>query len=127
MLVIKKSKIPGAGKGLFTTTPIKKGDIVIEYEGQKMTWKECLKKGEERGRYSSYVFYVTRNNCVDPEDMLEALGRYANDAKGRTKVKGLKNNSEYQVIKGVPYIVATRNIPAKSEIYVDYGEDYWNV
>jgi SET domain-containing protein len=126
MLVIKKSKIPGAGKGLFTTTSIKKGEIVVEYKGKKTTWKECLKKGET-GEYSSYVFYVTKNNCVDSEDTLDALGRYANDARGRTRIKGIKNNSEYSVIKGVPYIIATRDIPAKSEVYVSYGDGYWSV
>jgi hypothetical protein len=28
MLVVKKSKIKGAGMGLFTTSPIRKGDLI---------------------------------------------------------------------------------------------------
>ena len=32
MLKIKKSRIPRAGKGLFTTSPIRKGDVIVEYD-----------------------------------------------------------------------------------------------
>jgi SET domain-containing protein len=43
-LSIKKSKIPGAGKGLFAEELIKRGEKVIEYTGDVITWKECQRK-----------------------------------------------------------------------------------
>ncbi|MCU0421403.1 MAG: SET domain-containing protein [Bacteroidia bacterium] len=128
MLYVKKSQLPKAGKGLFTAKPFKKGEIIVEYEGERLTWKECEarnqnKKGKEKG---AYYFYINAKNCIDAEYCPAALGRYANDAKGPARVKGLTNNAEYQVIKGKPYIVAKKNIKMGDEIFVSYGEDYWD-
>jgi len=125
MLVVKKSKLPDAGKGLFTTTRIKKGEAVVEYLGEKLTWKQA----EWRYRKSesmAYVFYISAKNCIDAQPFPDALARYANDAKA-TLVKKVKNNSEYQIIKRKAFIVATKSIPANSEILVDYGDDYWEI
>jgi SET domain-containing protein len=126
MLKVKKSQIPGAGKGLFTTHAIPKGEVVCEYEGERITWKECLKRNEDQIGKGAYYFYINARNCVDAQYTLWAHGRYANDAAGLTRVIGLKNNAEYEVRKNVPYIVATRNIKPGEEIFVSYGKDYWD-
>jgi len=125
MLIVKKSKIPGAGKGLFTTSPIRKGDVIVEYKGEKMTWKQCLRRYGKHIDQAHYLYYVSHKNCIDAQYTPWALARYANDANGLVRVKGLKNNAEYDNIKKKPYIVATRDIPARSEIFVDYAGDYW--
>ncbi len=127
MLYVKKSKLPKAGKGLFTDSAIKRGEIVCEYQGEKLTWKECEARnaqlpGKQKG---AYFFFINSKNCVDATYTLDTFGRYANDAKGPGKADGLKNNSHYQVIKGVPYIVAKRSIKAGEEILVGYGKEYW--
>lgn len=129
MLYVKKSKIPKSGKGLFTDAPIKRGDIVCEYEGEKISWKECEARnaklpGNKKG---AYFFYINNRNCVDAAHALDTFGRYANDASGPSKIEGLRNNSNYEVIKGKPYIVAKRNIKAGEEILVSYGKEYWEV
>ncbi|MBC7425700.1 MAG: SET domain-containing protein-lysine N-methyltransferase [Bacteroidia bacterium] len=126
-LKVKISTIPGSGKGLFTDSDIKKGDIICEYEGEKMTWKECQKRNEDQEGIGAYYFHISDSNCVDAQFTLDAMGRYANDAKGMSKIKGLNNNAEYQVIKKKPYIVAKKNIKAGSEILVAYGAAYWKV
>lgn len=127
MLVVRKSIIPGAGKGLRTTSPIRKGDLIVEYKGENMTWDQCLKRYKKNINDAVYLFFVSNKNCVDAQYTLDALARYANDANGMVKVKGIKNNSEYKVVKGKPYIIATKNIPANSEIFVDYAGDYWEM
>jgi len=127
MLYIKESVIPGAGMGLFTDTPIKKGEIVIEYEGENITWKECEKRNEAMEDLGGYYFYISKNNCIDALNVLDALGRYANDARGYVRVPGLNNNSEYKIIKKKPFIIAKRKIKAGEEIFVAYGKDYWDV
>ena len=71
------------------------------------------------------MFYISPRNCIDAEYVLDSLARYANDAKGHTKIKGITNNSEYVIIKAKPYIVALKDIKAGSEILVSYGADYW--
>lgn len=125
MLYVKKSTLPKAGKGLFTKAPIKKGEIVCEYEGEKVTWKECLRRNENQEGKGGYYFHITDKNCVDAQYTLWAMGRYANDATGVSRIKGLRNNAKYEVIKGKPYIVATRNIKEKEEVFVSYGKEYW--
>jgi SET domain-containing protein len=127
MLVVRKSRIPRAGKGLFTTSRIRKGDVVVEYKGEKMTWAALEKRYGKKVDKAPYLFHVSDKNCVDAQRTVDELARYANDANGFSKKPGLKNNCEYDVIKGRPYIVAIREIPAGSEIFVDYAGDYWEV
>ena len=127
MLYLKKSLIPGAGKGLFVKSEVKKGEIVCEYEGEIVPWSVCEKRAEEG--HEGYAFFITKNRCVDAYFTKEAIGRYANDAKGIGRVEGLKNNAQYEIKtrqgeKRV-FIVATRTIKANDEILVDYGKDYW--
>jgi len=122
-LVVKDSLLPNAGKGLFTNVPIKKGDYVTEYKGKITTWKEVNHVEGTNG----YIMYVTRNKVIDARRTKAALARYANDAKGLQKVKGLTNNCVYENDKNRVYIKAVKNIPAGTEIFVDYGKDYWDV
>jgi len=126
MLIVKKSGIPKSGKGLFTTKDIAKGQIVCEYEGEKITWKECLRRNEAQKGKGGYYFHINDRNCVDAQFTTWALGRYANDAAGPSRIAGVRNNCVYEVIKGKPYIKATRNIKAGNEILVSYGKDYWD-
>jgi len=126
MLYVKKSKLPNAGKGLWTNSEIKKDEVVCEYEGEKITWKECLKRNENQKGFGAYYFYVNAKNCVDAQHTLWVLARYANDAAGFGRVKGLRNNCKYEVRKGKPYIVATRNLKPGDEIFVAYGKEYWD-
>ena len=127
MLVVKKSRIPNAGKGLYTTSRIRKGDIIVEYKGEKITWAECERRNEKTAEHMAYFFFISKNNSIDGSKTLDSLARYVNDAAGTTQSKKIRNNAEYQVIKSKAYVVATKNIPAGSEIFVQYGQDYWDV
>jgi SET domain-containing protein len=122
-LEVKKSKIPNAGKGLYTKRDIKKGERFVEYLGEIITDKECTRRAEN-DEYG-YVFYISKNKCVDALHTPEALARYANDAKGITKVKGITNNASYNIWKKRGWIIADKDIKAGSEIYVSYGPEYW--
>lgn len=127
MLFFQDSLIPNAGKGLFTDVAIKKGEIIIEYTGDQLTWAECEKRNDAQEGVNGYFFFVSKNFCIDAQNTPESLGRYANDAQGYKKIEGLKNNAEYQIIKKKPYIVAKKNIKVGSEIFVSYGKEYWDV
>jgi SET domain-containing protein len=127
MLYVKKSKLAKAGKGLFTSEKILKGEVVCEYEGENLTWKECMKRNDEMEEKGAYFFHITNKNCVDAQHTLWAMGRYANDAAGPSRLIGLKNNAAYQIIKGKPYIIASKTIKENEEIFVGYGKAYWEV
>ncbi len=120
-LVVKRSTIPGSGKGLFTKKLIPKGSCIIEYKGKITTWKEVKHNDGANG----YIYYVTRNHVIDSHNYKKAIARYANDARGMKKIKGIANNSIYVQEKLRVFIEATKDIPANSEILVAYGKEYW--
>ncbi len=122
-LKVKKSNIPKAGKGLFIHRDVKKGERIVEYHGEIIDWKECdIRAERDEG---GYVFYVNRKKCIDAFHTPEALARFANDAEGLSKVKGIKNNCQYEIYKNTGWITAIKNIKAGSEILVRYGGEYW--
>ena len=122
-LIIKKSGLPAAGKGLFTKVDIPKGTRIVEYKGRLQPWKE-LKK--EDG-HNAYIFRINNRIAINALPYTKAKGRYANDAKGLTRVSGLRNNSEYNVEGSKCYIDSTRKILKGEEIFVEYGTEFWNL
>jgi SET domain-containing protein len=122
-LRVKTSTLPGAGKGLFTTKFIAKGTRIVEYWGKITTWKEV----EHEEGSNGYIFYVKRSHVIDARYYKKSIARYANDARGLQKITGIRNNSEYEIEGLRVYIDAIRDIPAGSEILVDYGREYWEV
>ncbi|MDZ4668892.1 MAG: SET domain-containing protein [bacterium] len=125
-LEIKKSHIPGAGKGLFASALFKRGDRVIEYTGDIITWAQCKKRNETLDGVGAYYFYVSAKKCVDAQNCLDSLARYANDAAGFVRIDGIRNNSRFEVIRGKPFIIASRNIKPGEEVFVSYGKEYWD-
>ncbi|RYZ59511.1 MAG: SET domain-containing protein [Chitinophagaceae bacterium] len=121
-LFVDDSTIPGAGKGLFTKTDIEKGTRIVEYKGRRTTWKEVKNDSD-----NYYIYTINRNNVIDAQKTLSALARYANDARGFVKVKGLNNNCVYVNEGTRAFIEAVKDIPAGAEIFVDYTQDYWKV
>lgn len=119
-LYIADSNIPGSGKGLFTRVPIKKGSIIIEYTGRIMKWDEV-----KDDPTNLYIYYINDDYVIDAKNLPGAIARYVNDAGGLTQVKGLENNSAFVNKNNRIFIEATKNIPAHSEILVEYGEGYW--
>jgi len=122
-LVVKKSSLPGSGKGLFTRKAIPKGTRIVEYKGKITSWKEA----DHRNGGNGYIYYVKRYHVIDALPRPSALARYANDARGISRIKGITNNSEYVEDGLKVYIQSKRDIPANSEILVGYGKEYWDV
>ena len=122
-LVVKKSTLPGAGKGLFTRKAIPKGTRIVEYKGKITSWKDA----DHRNGGNGYIYYVKRYHVIDALPRPSALARYANDARGIIRVKGITNNAEYVEDGLKVYIPSKKNIPANSEIFVGYGKEYWDV
>jgi uncharacterized protein len=119
---IRDSSLPGAGKGLFAKIFIPKNTRIVEYKGKISAWKEVDNNGD-----IGYIYYVTRSHVINAATYPKALARYANDARGISRVKGVTNNSEY-VEEGLKvYIKSNKDIHPGQEILVDYGKEYWDV
>jgi len=119
-LFVDKSSIPSAGKGLFTSRDIEKGELIIEYTGDITTWEEV-----RHDATNLYIYFVNDNYVINAKEHPQSIARYANDAHGLTKVPGLHNNSRFVNINGKIFIKSTKHIKAGSEILVDYGKSYW--
>ena len=122
-LIIKKSRLKNAGKGLFTNSFIPKGYRIVEYIGKLSSWKDA----DHRGGKNVYIYYINRNHVIDAYTYKKAFARYANDAVGISKVKGIRNNAQYEKESLKVFIRATRDIQPGEEIYVGYGKEYWDV
>ncbi len=123
-LIIKKSRLPGAGKGLYTTKSIRKESKIIEYRGEIIGYNEYRKL--TRNEQDQYLFFVRMQLCIDAMHTPQYKARYANDAAGITRLKGVKNNSDYIIFGDKCFIVASRDIKAGEEIFVNYTKSYWD-
>ena len=122
-LIVKRSKLPGSGKGLFTKSDIRKNTKIAEYKGKITTWD----KADHDDGKNAYIYYVNKNHVIDAKNNKISLAHYANDADGLKKLKSIVNNSTYAVEDKKVFIKALTDIPAGSEILVGYGKDYWKV
>ena len=122
-LKIKKSTIPGAGMGLFTTVQRRAHRMVAPYTGEYVTRPQDNYGGD---------YVVSLNGppqappykYVDARKTTDGAGRFSNNARRqdhKTNNSHLSANSNSRDAK----VVASRNIPAGSEILTKYGNDYW--
>ena len=122
-LIIKRSNIHEAGKGLFTKKFIKKGIRITEYKGRITTWKEVQKSDV----FNAYVYYIKRDHVIDAMKRKKVLARYINDAAGITRIKGITNNCKFMNENGRVFIESIKKIEAGEELFVAYGKEYWDV
>ncbi len=120
-LFVRKSNLPGAGKGLFTKVDIRRGERIVEYKGRRQPWKEV----KHEDGYNGYLLRLDRSTAINALPYKKALGRFANDASGLSRKKGLVNNATYNIYGDRCFIEATRTIAAGGEILVSYGREFW--
>lgn len=122
-LFIKKSNISKAGKGLFTKIFIPKYMIIAEYKGEHISNEEFkIRTNQNKGNYG---LVLNDKIIIDAYIINDNIARYANDANGLQKCTGLKNNSIYIEHDNKMYIMASKNILPKQEIFVSYSPSYW--
>jgi SET domain-containing protein len=119
---VKKSILPGVGKGLFTRRLIARGEKIIEYKGRIVTFKQI----QESGVVNPYVYYVNRNHVIDAMPFPDSVGRYVNDAEGPVTKPGCSNNAKFVVNNKRVFFEAITDILPGSEIFVSYGSSYWD-
>ncbi|KAA9040692.1 SET domain-containing protein [Ginsengibacter hankyongi] len=122
-LLVKKSTIPGAGKGLFTKKFIPKGKRIVEYKGKISTWKDV----DHHDGLNAYIYYVNRYHVIDSSNNKKNLARYANDAKGSQNGIKLMNNCHFVIEENRVFLESRRDIPPNSELLVAYGKEYWDI
>jgi SET domain-containing protein len=111
------------GLGLFATEAIKKGVLIAEYKGRRVTNAQA---DELEARGSRYMYELNSRWTVDGSNRSN-LARYANHS--------CRPNAESDVIRGkrargrkggMVILRAIRNIKPGDEITYDYGRDYFD-
>lgn len=120
---IRLSKIKDAGFGVFAKTNIKKGDLISEFTG-KLVRNDDYDYWSKKEQFL-YLIYWDENHKLDVENS-DCFAKYANDACGINKIKGLKNNSKIAWHDDRLFLKAIKDIEKGEEIYVSYGKEYWN-
>jgi len=107
--VVKRSY---AGLGLFATANFKKGDLIIEYTGERITEAEANRRG------GKYLFELNDTSTIDGKDR-DNTARYINHSCAPNAYPELTED-ETQV-----FIYAKRAIKPGEEITYHYGKDYF--
>ncbi|MFZ9870844.1 MAG: SET domain-containing protein [Candidatus Kapaibacteriota bacterium] len=115
---VRKSLIPGAGKGLFAETTFHKGENIVQYTGEHISVAAFDKR---YGTDSLGAYGITLNDTtvIDAAATTSGVARYACDYHG----SGKKPNAQYESDDREVWIVALRTIKPGEEIYTDYGTE----
>ena len=105
---VKRSR---SGLGLFSLEDIPKGQLIIEYTGERISNEEADRRG---GRY---LFAVTDELVIDGKGR-ENLSRYVNHAC-RPNAQAEHDETDDRI-----YIRSIKKIKAGEEITYDYGREY---
>ncbi|HUO56269.1 MAG TPA: SET domain-containing protein-lysine N-methyltransferase [Candidatus Paceibacterota bacterium] len=99
------------GGGLFALMPIKKGEFILEYTGEKIPARAADESG------SRYLFEINKNWTIDGSGM---------DNKARWINHSCDPNCEASIEKGHILINACKDIMKGEELTFDYGDDYFD-
>jgi SET domain-containing protein len=105
-------KRSSAGLGLFAGEDIKKGQLIIEYTGERISEAEANRRG---GRY---LFTVTDELVIDGKERSNTA-RYINHAC-KPNAEAEHDEAEDRI-----FIRAKKKIPAGAEITYHYGKEYF--
>lgn len=109
---VRKSGVHG--KGVFSVAPLKKGEVLIEYKGEVISWKEALRRHPHDPSDPDHTFYFH----IDDDHVIDAkhggnAARWINHA--------CTPNCEADEIDGRVFIKALRAIKPGTELFYDYG------
>jgi uncharacterized protein len=105
-LIVRSSDIHAAG--VYTTSPVKKGRLVVEYTGPRIDRVEADRRYESR----SHTYLFGLDNGVDIIDG-DGVAAFINHS--------CEPNCETDEIKGKIWIIAMRDIVAGEELSYDYN------
>jgi hypothetical protein len=102
------------GKGVFALQPIAAGETIIEYVGERISWKEALRRHPHDPAQPNHTFYFH----IDDAHVIDAnvggnAARWINHA--------CDTNCEADEREGRIFIVARRDIAPGEELFYDYG------
>jgi hypothetical protein len=102
------------GKGVFALAPLTRGEHIIEYKGEVITWPQALKRHPHDPSDPDHTFYFH----IDDGNVIDA--KYGGNA-ARWINHACKPNCEADEVDGRVFIKALRAIRPGEELFYDYG------
>ncbi len=103
------------GKGVFALQAIRKGEALIEYTGERISWKEALRRHPHDPADPNHTFYFSLD---DGSHVIDAL--YGGNAS-RWINHACEPNCEADEEDGRVVIKSLRDIKPGEELFYDYG------
>jgi uncharacterized protein len=102
------------GNGVFAVAPIAEGQVLIEYIGEHISWKEALRRHPHDPTDPNHTFYFSLpdGSCIDAK-VGGNSSRWINHS--------CTPSCEADETDGRVFIKALRNIKAGEELFYDYG------
>ncbi len=102
------------GKGVYALQRIPKGEVLIEYVGQRITWKEALRRHPHNPQDPHHTFYFHIND----REVIDAA--YGGNAS-RWINHACEPNCEADEVDGRVFIKSLRTLEPGEELFYDYG------
>lgn len=121
-LYVETSQLTNAGKGLYTSIDIFKGEVISLFKGKCLSNKQATKIAKQN--QDGYFINMLDGSILDSQHV-HCYAKYANDSQGFGKTKFPYNaeislNDDEQVC-----LVALKKIKSGEEIFCSYGKKYW--
>lgn len=121
-LYIETSQLPNAGKGLYTSIDIFKGEVISLFKGKRLSDNEAASIAKQN--QDGYFINMLDGSILDSQHV-HCYAKYANDSQGLGKTKFPYNaeitlDDDEQVC-----LVALKKIKPGEEIFCSYGKKYW--
>ena len=102
------------GKGVFAVQPIARGEVLIEYTGERISWPQALDRHPHDPSQPDHTFYfhIDDGNVIDAKHGGNAA-RWINHA--------CQPNCEADEVDGRVFIKTLRVIKPGEELFYDYG------
>ncbi|HWH83132.1 MAG TPA: SET domain-containing protein-lysine N-methyltransferase, partial [Burkholderiaceae bacterium] len=102
------------GKGVFAIAPIKRGEVLIEYKGEIITWPQAQRRHphDPNDPHHTFFFHIDEKHVIDAAHGGNAA-RWINHA--------CSPNCEADEVDGRIFIKALRAIAPGAELFYDYG------
>ncbi|MGN6806206.1 MAG: SET domain-containing protein [Trinickia sp.] len=111
-LVVRRSGVHG--KGVFAAQPLRAGERLLEYKGQRISWKEAVRRHPHDPDEPNHTFYFAlEDGRVIDGNVDGNSARWINHS--------CSPNCEAEEIEGRVFIQALRDISADEELFYDYG------
>ena len=102
------------GKGVFAVQAIKAGTRVIEYKGERISWKEALRRQQHNPAELGHTFYF----ALEEGDVIDG-GADGNSARWINH--SCEPNCEAEEVDARVYISTLCDIEPDEELFYDYG------